>query len=101
MEHRKALQAFYLPREKEQDIEERFEYLKTADLLVLDDLGVEPRTANSEADLLSLLDKRLLSGKVTIITTNYDMESLRERYGSRFFDRIDRSFKRICFREEK
>jgi hypothetical protein len=29
------------------------------------------------------------------------MESLRERYGSRFFDRIDRSFKRICFREEK
>ena len=101
MEHRKALQAFYLSREKEQDIEERFEYLKTADLLVLDDLGVEPRTANSEADLLSLLDKRLLSGKVTIVTTNYDMESLRERYGSRFFDRIDRSFKRICFREEK
>ncbi|MBR5975431.1 MAG: ATP-binding protein [Clostridiales bacterium] len=101
MEHRKALQAFYLAPQKERDIEERFAYLSEADLLVLDDLGVEPRTANHEADLLSLMDKRLLSGKVTIITTNYDMDSLRQRYGSRFFDRIDRSYKRICFREEK
>ncbi|MBO4688892.1 MAG: ATP-binding protein [Clostridiales bacterium] len=101
MEHRKALQAFYLAPQKERDIEERFAYLSEADLLVLDDLGVEPRTANSEADLLSLVDRRLLTGKVTIITTNYDTESLRERYGGRFFDRIDRSFKRICFREEK
>ena len=100
MEHRKILQAFYTPADKERAVEQKVDYLTEADLLVLDDLGMEPRTANTEADLLNLLDKRSLAGKSTIITTNFDMESLKERYGGRFFDRIDRKFARFHFSME-
>jgi DNA replication protein DnaC len=100
MEHRKMIQAFYTPADKERAVEQKVDYLTEADLLVLDDLGVEPRTANTEADLLNLLDKRSLAGKTTIITTNFDMESLKERYGGRFFDRIDRNFARFHFSME-
>ncbi|MBO4927907.1 MAG: ATP-binding protein [Clostridiales bacterium] len=97
MEHRKAIQSFYMAPSKEKEIEERVGYLTQSDLLVLDDLGVEARTPNTEADLLYLLDTRMLAGKTTIITTNFDLESLKERYGGRFFDRIDRSFKMLRF----
>ena len=100
MEHRKLIQSFYTPAGKERDVEKRVAYLTEADLLVLDDLGVEPRTANTEADLLNIVDTRILSGKTTIITTNFDMESLKERYGGRFFDRIDRNFVRFNFSSE-
>ena len=101
MEHRKVLQSFYMDSRKERDIEDRFSYMMDADLLVLDDLGVEARTANAEADLLSLLDKRMLAGKTTIITTNYGKKALNERYGGRFFDRIVRGFKTVPFSKEE
>ena len=100
MEHRKLIQSFYTPAQKEREVEKKVEYLSEADLLVLDDLGVEPRTANTEADLLNLLDTRILAGKTTVITTNFDMEALKERYGGRFFDRIDRNFARFHFSAE-
>jgi len=100
MEHRKMIQAFYTPADKERAVERKVAYLSEADLLVLDDLGVEPRTGNTEADLLNLLDTRILAGKTTIITTNFDMESLKDRYGGRFFDRIDRNFARFHFSME-
>ena len=97
MEHRKMIQSFYTPAQKERMIEKKVSYLTDADLLVLDDLGIEPRTANSEADLLNILDMRELAGKTTVITTNLDMETLKERYRGRVFDRIDRTFLKFHF----
>lgn len=97
MEHRKMIQSFYTPAQKERMIEKKVSYLTDADLLVLDDLGIEPRTANSEADLLNILDMRELAGKTTVITTNLDMETLKERYRGRVFDRIDRNFLKFHF----
>ena len=67
--------------------------LVEADLLVLDDLGVEIKTPNSEADLLYILDTRAQMGRKTIITTNYDLNSLKERYGGRVYERLAHSFK--------
>ena len=97
MEHRKMIQSFYTPADKERAVERKVAYLTEADILVLDDLGVEPRTANTEADLLNILDTRILSGKTTIITTNLDMDTLKDRYRGRVFDRIDRSFAKFHF----
>ena len=97
MEHRKMIQSFYTPAQKERMIEKKVSYLTDADLLVLDDLGIEPRTANSEADLLNILDMRELAGKTTVITTNLDMETLKDRYRGRVFDRIDRNFLKFHF----
>lgn len=96
-EHRRVIGSYYTPSQKEKNIEERREYLIDADLLVLDDLGVEARTPNTQADLIYILDERVLAGKTTIITTNYNMDALKERYGGRVFERLDRDFRRFCF----
>lgn len=99
-EHRKVIGSYYTPSQKENEIEARREYLTEAEILVLDDLGVEPRTPNSQSDLIYILDERVLSGKTTIITTNYDMDSLKERYGGRIFERLDRDFSKFRFNEK-
>ena len=93
MEHRKIVQAFYTNPETEKRVSFLKNYLVEAELLVLDDMGVEPKTQNSEADLLYILDSRAQAGKKTIITTNYDLSTLKERYGGRVYERIKRSFK--------
>ncbi len=96
-EHRRIIGSYYTPSRKEQEIEARKAYLIEADLLVLDDLGVEPKSPNTQSDLIYILDERILAGKTTIITTNYDMDSIRERYGGRIFERLDHDFRRFCF----
>jgi len=93
MEYRKTVQAFYTAPEKEKRITARRKLLVEADLLVLDDMGVEAKTPNSEADILYILDSRAQLGKKTIITTNYDISALKERYGARIYERIRRSYK--------
>lgn len=95
--HRKIIGSYYTPSQKENEIESRKDYLIEADLLVLDDLGVEAKTPNTQADLIYILDERKLQGKSTIITTNYSMDALQERYGGRIFERLDRDFHRFCF----
>ena len=99
-EHRKVIGSYYTPSLKENEIEARREYLIEAEILVLDDLGVEPKTPNSQSDLIYILDERVLSGKTTIITTNYDMDALKERYGGRIFERLDRDFSKFRFNEK-
>ena len=93
MEYRKNVQSFYTNQEKERSVTMRRNLLVEADLLVLDDLGVEIKTPNSEADLLYILDTRAQMGRKTIITTNYDLNSLKERYGGRVYERLAHSFK--------
>lgn len=93
MEYRKIVQSFYTVPDKEKAVTSRRNLLVEADLLVLDDLGVEVKTPNSEADLLYILDTRAQMGKKTIITTNYDLNSLKERYGGRVYERLSHSFK--------
>ncbi len=93
MEYRKIVQAFYTVPDKEKRVTALRDLIVDAELLVLDDLGVEVKTPNSEADLLYILDSRAQLGKKTIITTNYDLSTLRERYGARIYERIKRSYK--------
>lgn len=64
-----------------------FEELLDADLLIIDDLGVEPVLNNVTIPYLyELLVMR--KDKTTIFTTNLDGESIRARYGDRIYSRI-------------
>ncbi|MBP5492826.1 MAG: ATP-binding protein [Clostridiales bacterium] len=101
MEYRKLVQSFYTEPAKERRIKERREALTEVDLLVLDDLGVEAKNANTEGDLLYILDTRVLHGRPTIITTNYDIPSLKSLYGARVYDRLKRSFQLFSFSAKK
>lgn len=64
-----------------------------AELLLIDDLGTEPLVNNvTVTQLFNLLNERQMAGLHTVITTNFNMSELQERYTeritSRFLDAI-------------
>lgn len=61
---------------------------KNADLIVLDDLGAESSTGWAVEKLYMLVDMRYRDEKPLIVTTNYDLEQLKEKLGIRIFDRL-------------
>ena len=61
----------------------------TADLLVIDDLGTEPRLKNVTVEyLLLVLEERVRAGLCTIITTNLGADGILSRYGERIYSRL-------------
>lgn len=59
------------------------------DLLVIDDLGSEPKLKNVTSEyLLILINERIARKKATIITTNLEPDNIMSIYGQRFASRI-------------
>lgn len=58
------------------------------DLLVLDDLGTEIDNQYSTATIYNIINSRLLSGKPTIVSTNYSFNRLEEKYDKRITSRL-------------
>lgn len=71
--------------------------LQECDLLILDDLGTEFRSAFSCAEIYNLVNTRLMTQKPTIISTNLTMQELQERYTERFASRIMGNYARFSF----
>jgi DNA replication protein DnaC len=70
------------------EIGRTMESLQAAELLVLDDIGSECDTAFNVSTFYNLLNSRTNSGNPTIISTNYTMEELKGRYGTRITSRL-------------
>ncbi|CAB1249806.1 AAA domain-containing protein [Ruminococcaceae bacterium BL-4] len=62
--------------------------LLNCDLLILDDLGTEFRTAFTVAALYNLVNSRQLSKKPMIISTNLSLKEMANNYTERFSSRI-------------
>lgn len=62
--------------------------LSNADLLILDDLGTEQQTDWSKTKIYNLIDSRYRNGLPLIITTNFSLEDLENKYGKRTYDRL-------------
>lgn len=75
------------------DIEEEIE---NADLLIIDDLGTEFKTAFSETAVYQLINNAILNSKPMIISSNLSITELEERYGQRVVSRLN-SFEVINF----
>lgn len=58
------------------------------DLLILDDLGTEFLTQYTLSTIYNIINNRLLSGKATIISTNYSIDILEKKYTPRVTSRI-------------
>jgi len=74
--------------------------IRDANLLVLDDIGVEYKTAWAYEKLYAIIDTRYRANKPTIITTNFTLDALRENLAtvdlkSRLRDPSERIFSRI------
>ena len=73
---------------------DRGHYTKTLmrpDLLILDDLGAERNTSFSKERVFDVVDKRLLTGKPMIVTTNIPLSVMKQAADlddRRIFDRI-------------
>lgn len=72
----------------EETQEELINLVRSADLLVLDDMGVEKPTDWVREQLYIILDSRYEDLKPTIITTNCSLEEMEERIGARTVSRI-------------
>ena len=67
----------------------------SCDLLLIDDLGTENKLNNVTTEYLYLIiNQRLESGKNTIITTNLNINELKDSYDERIMSRI--SNKQTC-----
>ncbi len=67
------------------------------DLLILDDLGTEMTTAFIAPALYGVINGRILERKATIISSNYSVEQLSQRYTPQIASRLDGEFRRLNF----
>ena len=58
------------------------------DLLIIDDLGTEFKSAYTVAELYNIINSRILAKLPTIISTNFSSEELEEKYDQRVTSRI-------------
>ena len=72
-----------------------YERIFDADLLVIDDLGTEYTNSFSASQLFSCINERLLTRKSTIISTNLNLNTLKEQYSERSFSRITSNYNMI------
>ncbi len=71
--------------------------LMGCDLLIIDDLGTELPGNFVTAALYSLLNDRLLAGKPMLISTNLNIEELRQRYSPQIASRLEGNFQLLPF----
>ena len=78
--------------------EDRVAFISSLDdysLLIIDDLGTELTNQFTASQLFSLLNERQLGKKSTLISTNFSLAELRDRYSDRIFSRITSNFE-VC-----
>ncbi len=71
--------------------------LNDCDLLILDDLGTELPGSFVNAALYTLINDRLLFGKPMIISTNLNIDEIRQRYNPQIASRLQGNFQLLPF----
>lgn len=79
--------SFMYPQDRAQVKQDR-DYIFTADLLVIDDLGVERTNDQTIGALGELINQRLLDERPVIISSNIPLDQLADIYGERIASRI-------------
>ena len=82
--------------------EDRIQYLDvltTCGLLILDDFGVERRTPYAREQMYEIINRRYLSGRPMVVTTNLTLKELKnaDRDDSRIHDRVLERCVPVCF----
>lgn len=75
----------------------RVRRMESCDLLILDDLGTEMLTSMSQSALYTLINKRLVGGRPTIISTNCSEDELHQKYSPQIVSRILGEFRPFPF----
>lgn len=70
------------------DFQAQFDYILDCDLLIIDDLGTELNNTFVNVQLYLCINERFLRDKSTIISTNYNINDIKNMYSERIFSRI-------------
>jgi DNA replication protein DnaC len=73
-----------------------FKQLAEAPVLFIDDLGQGEWTENVKGEFFDLIDKRTREHRPVIVTTNYDGESMKQRFGTNQADPLVRRLRDYC-----
>jgi len=65
-----------------------YSYILDCDLLIIDDLGTELVNSFTVSQFFLCINERILRRKSTLISSNLDVEALRNTYSERIFSRI-------------
>lgn len=71
-------------KDEEGQLQQFFE----ADMLIIDDLGTESRTAYTVGSLTDLMDQRIRLGKPMLFSTNLNLDGLQKAYDERIVSRL-------------
>ena len=77
---------------------DKSEIYRTCDLLILDDLGAEKSGEWQSSQIFDLVNERMNSGLITIVTSNYDLAKL--KHDDRVVDRLAKMTFRVHMPEE-
>ena len=78
--------------EKDMDAQLDYEHIYDCDLLIIDDLGTEFANSFTTSQLFVCLNERILRRKSTMISTNLDLDDLKNLYSERVFSRITSNY---------
>jgi DNA replication protein DnaC len=70
----------------ESTFEERFDQIRSAPLLVMDDFGTQNTTPWAQEKLFQIINHRYINHLPLVVTTNLDVDDFEERIGSRLKD---------------
>jgi DNA replication protein DnaC len=90
-----ALSRYAFDKREKDTFHSLYRELCGCDLFLIDDLGTEVSNSFVTSQLFALCNERHLGRKATIISTNLNLEELRDRYSERIFSRITSCFE-IC-----
>lgn len=74
-----------------------YDTIYDCDLLIIDDFGTEFITSYTQSVFFDLLNTRLINGKSTIISTNLNIEKIRDIYQERVSSRLQNEFTGLFF----
>ncbi|PNV60870.1 DNA replication protein DnaC [Clostridium sp. chh4-2] len=75
-------------RTTEEEMKDMYQHILDCDLLIIDDLGTELNNSFVSSQFFYCINERLMRKNGTIISTNLDMEGIRDRYTERVSSRI-------------
>ena len=65
-----------------------YNFIYTCELLIIDDLGTELTNSFQLSQLFEIINKRSISKRSTLISTNLSMKQLSDRYTERIVSRL-------------
>lgn len=90
--------------EKFKEDHEIYERLFTEPMLIIDDLGEEPKEVMVygmiHTPLIDIISERYAAQRMTIITTNLEVDDLKAKYGERIIDRFREMLTSIVFEND-